>query len=114
MIDVDVLADETCAELAHAAGADISALALARGSRRSAGDHVNRSEIDCHAAASRWEAGWNPGSWQAEARVRKRPSAEDNFRVVVRYERLFDGVRLHAEAAARAVQKTAHREQPIL
>jgi uncharacterized protein (UPF0261 family) len=30
MIDIGVLADETRAELAHAAGADISALALAR------------------------------------------------------------------------------------
>jgi hypothetical protein len=48
------------------------------------------------------------------ARVRKRPSPEDNFRVLVRHERLVNGVRLHIETASRAVEKTAHQEQPIL
>ena len=54
------------------------------------------------------------GDGQAAARVRKRPSPEDNFRVVVRRERLVNGVRLHVETASRAVEETAHREQPIL
>jgi hypothetical protein len=36
------------------------------------------------------------------------------FRVVVGCERLVNRVRLHVESAARAVEETAHREQPIL
>ena len=46
--------------------------------------------------------------------MRKRPSPEDDFRVVVRRERLVNRVRLHVESAARTVEETAHREQPIL
>src|SRR5260370_12832507 len=53
------------------------------------------------------------GDQQALARVRKRLSPEDNFRVVVRLERV-NGVRLHVETASRAVEEAAHREQPIL
>src|SRR5258708_25550858 len=51
---------------------------------------------------------------QAAGRAQNRPSAEDNFRVVIRRERLVNGVRLHVETASRAVEETAHREQPIL
>ena len=51
---------------------------------------------------------------QAVARMRRHPSPEDNFRVVVSLERLVNGVRLHVETASRAVEETAHREQPIL
>ena len=54
------------------------------------------------------------GDGQAVARVQKRPSPEDNFRIVVRRERLVNGVRLHVETAARAVEEAAHREQSIL
>jgi hypothetical protein len=46
--------------------------------------------------------------------VRKHPSPKDNFRIVVRLERLVNAVRLHIEAASRAVEEAAHREQPIL
>ena len=63
----------------------------------------------------RWEEiATGSGDEQAVARERKRPSPEDNFRVVVRRERLVNGVRLHVETAPRAVEETAHREQPIL
>ena len=54
------------------------------------------------------------GDEQAAARVRKRPSPEDDLRVVVRRESLVDRVRLHVEAATRAIEETTHREQPIL
>lgn len=47
-------------------------------------------------------------------RVRERPSQEDDLRVVVRSEGLVYRVRLHVEAATRAVEETTHREQPIL
>ena len=54
------------------------------------------------------------GDGQAAARVRTRLSPEDNFCVVVRCERLVNVVWLHVETASRAVEKTAHQEQPIL
>ena len=54
------------------------------------------------------------GDGQAAARVRKRPSPEDDLLVVVRREGLVYRVRLHVETATRAVEKTTHREQSIL
>ena len=46
--------------------------------------------------------------------MQKRPSPKNNFRVVVRRERLVNAVRLHVETASSAIEETAHREQSIL
>ena len=54
------------------------------------------------------------GDGQAAARVQKRQSPEDDFRVVIRRERFVYRVRLRVKATASAIEETAHGEQTIL
>jgi hypothetical protein len=46
--------------------------------------------------------------------VPKGPLPKDDFRIVVRRERLINGVRLHVKTTARAVEEASNREQSVL